>query len=255
VVEFLYPKQTEPLIVPGVPVLRLPLRVGLAFVPSGPGNVSRGDFSEAQKSDLLRRVATEFKASPFIQSIEIVPTTYLRPGGGFENLDQVRGLLGLDEIVLVAYDQLQFTDENKRSLAYWTIVGAYFVHGNENDTHTLLEAVVYDIPSRKLLFRAPGTNQMHAGTTAVEVRDRLRRDSAESFNKAADDLIANLKVELAAFRERAKSAPEEVKIEHRPGYSGAGDAGPVFGSMLAVLLIGAAWYRARRSQELFIGNK
>lgn len=237
VVDYLYPKQGEPLIEPGVPVLRLPLRVGLAFVPTGARGGWGNDFSEAQKSDLLKRVAAEFKANAFIQSIDVVPTSYLQAGGGFSNLDQVRGLLGLDVIVLVAYDQLQFTDQNKLSLTYWTIVGAYLFNGNKNDTQTLLEAVVYDIPSRKLLFRAPGSNQMHAGSTLVDVNDKLRSDSAASFNKAADDLIANLKTELAAFRERVKRAPEEVKIEHRPGYGG-GSTGGRFAGLLA--LLGAA---------------
>jgi len=243
VVDFLYPKTSEPLITPGVPVLRLPLRVGLAFAPAGSNRAWTTDFSEAQKAELLRRVAAEFKASPFIQSIDAIPTSYLRAGGGFENLDQVRGLLGLDVIVLVAYDQLQFTDQTKLSLAYWTIVGAYIFNGNKNDTQTLLEAVVYDIPSRKLLFRAPGVHQMHAGSTAVEVNDRLRRDSAESFAKATDDLIANLKTELAAFRERIKNAPDEVKVEHRPGYTGGGAIDGWLVGALAVLIAA----RRRRS--------
>jgi rhombotail lipoprotein len=62
-------------------VLRLPLRVGIAFVPG----VS--DISEQQKTLLLTRVAAEFKGLDYIQSIEIVPSTYLRTGGGFENLN------------------------------------------------------------------------------------------------------------------------------------------------------------------------
>ena len=227
VIEFLYPKQSEPIVAPGVPVLRLPLRVGLAFAPSpgGRGGYSTGEFSEQQKTVLLRRVAEEFKANAFIQSIEVIPTTYLRPGGGFENLDQVRGLLRLDVVALVAFDQIQFTQENKLSLAYWTIVGAYFFKGNKNDTQTLLEAVVYDIPSRKLLFRAPGVSQLQDSSTMVEVRDRLRQASATGFDKATDDLIVNLKAELAAFRERVKNAPtgsEVARIEHRPGYTGGG---------------------------------
>lgn len=235
VVEFLYPQQSEPLITPGVPVLRLPLRVGVAFVPAGAGRNWAGDFTEAQKSNLLRRVAEEFKANPFIASIDVIPTTYLRAGGGFDNLDRVKALLGLDVVVLVAYDQVQFTDQNKLSLAYWTIVGAYVFHGNKNDTDTLLEAIVYDIPSRKLLFRAPGSNRMKATSTGIEVRDNLRKDSAESFERAADDLIVNLKTELAAFRERIKQAPDQVRIEHRPGYTGGGALGPWFVGVLALL--------------------
>jgi rhombotail lipoprotein len=246
VVAYLYPKQSEPLVAPALPVLRLPLKVGLAFVPAtGYGS----GFSEPQKNALLNRVADQFRANAFIQSIDVIPTTYLRPGGGFENLDQVRGLLGLDVVVLLAYDQMQFTDQNKLSLAYWTIVGAYLIHGNQNDTHTLLEAVVYDIPSRKLLFRAPGVNTIAASSTVVEARARLRRDSTTSFDQAADDLIKNLQVELTAFRERVKNAPagaQVARIEHRPGYTGGGAVGVWFATALA--LLGAArWLKNRAS--------
>lgn len=247
VVDFLYPQQSEPLITPGIPVLRLPLRVGVAFVPSAStrGNSSyySGTFSEQQKTVLLRRVAEEFKAYPFIQSIEVIPSTYLRPGGGFENLNQVRGLLGLDVVALVAFDQIQFTQENKLSLAYWTVVGAYLFKGNRNDTHTLLEAVVYDIASRKLLFRSPGVSQVRDSSTMVEVRERLRAASAAGFEQATDDMIRNLKSELASFQERVKSAPannQVARIEHRPGYSGGGATGAWFIGGLA-LLLAARW--------------
>jgi rhombotail lipoprotein len=245
VVEFLYPKQSEPLITPGLPVLRLPLRVGLAFVPS---YAERGAFSEQQKSVLLQRVAAEFKANAFIQSIDIVPTSYLRRGGGFENLDQVRSLLGLDVIALVAFDQIQFTAENKLSLAYWTIVGAYLFKGNKNDTHTLLEAVVYDIPSRKLLFRAPGVSQISDKSTMVEVSERLRSAGSAGFDQATADLTKNLQAELAAFRERVKSAPagsEVARIEHRPGYTGGGAIDVWLAGALAALGLVRGLYRYR----------
>ena len=37
----------------------------------------------------------------------------------------------------------QFTDEGLASFAYWTIIGAYIIPGEKNDTHTMLDAVVY----------------------------------------------------------------------------------------------------------------
>jgi rhombotail lipoprotein len=252
VVDYLYPKETEPLITPGIPVLRLPLRVGLAFVPAGPGRQGTGDFSEAQKSEVLKRVGAEFKAMPFIQSIDVIPSTYLRAGGGFENLYRVRALLGLDVVVLVGYDQSQFTDQNKLSLAYWTIVGAYFVQGNKNDTDTLMEAVVYDVASRKLLFRAPGANLVKATSTAIQMNEKLRRDSVASFNLAADDLILNLKTELTAFKERVKQAPDEVKIEHRPGYTGGGALTAWFVGALTLLGLGRRLKGGRRNGAKFL---
>lgn len=239
VVGFLYPGKDRPLPPTSIPVLRLPLRVGIAFVPpSGDrGYGSRFGLSEVQKNQLMQRVADEFKGREYIQSIEIVPSSYLRPGGGFDNLEQVRSLLGVDVIALVAYDQVQFTNENILSLAYWTIVGAYIFQGNKNDSQTLMEAAVYDISSRHLLFRAPGASQVQASSAAVYVDQNLRADSAKGFDLATDDLIKNLKVQLEDFRARVKASPGEVQIEHKPGYTGGGAMDGGF--VAALLLLGA----------------
>lgn len=242
VVQFLYPDQTQPFVQPSIPTLRLPLRVGIAFVP--PPNSKYGYFNcdvvfpESKKTELLRQVSKEFRELPFVESIEIVPTTYLRPGGGFENLDQLRGLLGVDVVVLIAYDQAQVTADTAWTLAYWTIVGAYVVEAQKNETYTLMEAVVYDIRSRKLLFRAPGTHHVKGYATLVRTTDELRHDSLNGFDGAAKDLTINLKTELEAFKLRIKEAPEEVRIEHKPGYSGAGAIDRLFAIFSAALLIG-----------------
>jgi rhombotail lipoprotein len=176
VVAFLFPKEKPQVQAPSIPVLQLPLRVGLAFVPEA-DTATAGSFTEMQKQTLLKKTADQFRAQPFVQSIQVVPGAYLRAGGSFDNLDQLRSLLGIDVIVLLSYDQVQFTEDNVFSLAYWTIVGAYFFNGNRNDTHTLVEAVVYDIASRSLLFRAPGVDQTKASTGAAYVERELRKDS------------------------------------------------------------------------------
>lgn len=248
VVTFLYPGQNDPLPPVTIPVLRLPLRVGIAFVPSGGADSRVAAFSgisEAQKSALLQRVADQFKGRDYIQSIEVIPSTYLRPAGGFGNLDQVRSLLNIDVVALVAYDQVQFTDQNVLSLAYWTIVGAYVFHGNKNDTQTLMEAAVYDIPSRHLLFRAPGASRVQAGAAAVYVDQNLRADSGRGFDLATTELITNLKTQLEDFRERVKNSPGEVKIEHKAGYTGGGALGGLFVIALAALgLVRWLWRRS-----------
>lgn len=247
VVTFLYPNEKEPLPPTAIPVLRLPLRVGIAFVPGNPGRLySEGDsFSEMQKSQLLERVAEQFRHLDYIRSIEIVPSTYLRPGGGFINLDQVRNLLSVDVIALVAYDQVQFTDENLLSLSYWTIVGAYLFHGDKNDTQTLMEAAVYDIPSRHLLFRAAGASRVQGGSTAIKVGETLRAGSGAGFGLATDDLIKNLKDQLQNFRQRMKEAPGEVQIQRAPGFTGGGSFGWIFAAAAAVLGAGY-WVRRPR---------
>lgn len=238
VVAYLYPGKENPLPPQGIPVLHLPLKVGVAFVPSGDGRngYARSDgLGEVQKTLLMQRVADEFKGRDYIQSIELIPSSYLRPGGGFANLNQVRNLLGVDVVALIAYDQMQFTNENILSLSYWTIVGAYIFKGNKNDTQTLMEAAVYDIPSQHLLFRAPGTSQVQAGVAAVYVDQNLRADSARSFDLATTELIKNLKTQLDGFRERVKNSTAGVQVVKSPGYTGGGSFEGGFVVALAVL--------------------
>lgn len=247
-VQFLYPKTDAPIITPQIPTLHLPLRVGIAFVPAGTHSRSRGlesNFSEAQKTMLLRTVADEFRKLNFIASIEIVPTTYLRSGGGFENLDQLKTIMGLDVVALIAYDQAQNSSETAWSLAYWTIVGAYIVPAQRNETHTLVEAAVYDIASRSLLFRAPGTSAIKDHATPLRSEAELRIDSATGFTAAAADMTKNLKVELDTFKIRAKENPEQIRVVDRPGYRLAGSWEGGFAALLVVAVLGRRFLTRR----------
>lgn len=244
IVQFLYPNKETPFVQPQIPTLRLPLRVGVAFVPTGLGDGRGGfyhvqaNFSEMQKTELLRKVAGQFKSLPFVQSIEIIPSTYLRPGGGFDNLDQLRGLMGIDVVALISYDQVQNSSDTEASLAYWTIVGAYIVPAQRNTTHTLMEAVVYDIPSRSLLFRAPGTSTVQNHSTLFRTSDTLREASAKGITDASAQMTANLAQELELFKVRAKEEPQNIRIEHKPGYTGAGSLEGAFAALLALLFLG-----------------
>lgn len=239
VVSYLYPDKDKPLETATVPQLHLPMRVGVAFVPEGSGQ--NAGFTETEKTRLLSEVAAHFRQLPFVSDIEILPSVYLRPGGSFDNLDQLRAMHGIDVMVLVAYDQTQFTDEGLASITYWTLIGAYIVPGEKNDTHTMVDAVVYDITSRKLLFRAPGVSHIKGHSTPVNLSEELRRDSVEGFQQASIDLIRNLDAQLALFKQRVKERPQEYRIVHRPGYTGAGAADGVF--LGVVLLLGVGLMR------------
>lgn len=249
VVQFLYPTKEQPFIEPRIPTLRLPLRVGIAFIPPGTAEgqyrayAVRANFSEQQKTELLRKVAAQFKTLPFVQSIEIIPTTYLRPGGSFENLDQLRAMLGIDVVALIAYDQVQNSYDTEASIAYWTIIGAYVMPAQRNSTNTLMEAVVYDIPSRSLLFRAPGTSAMKHSSTLIRAREEMQKDSARGMEEASAQMTTALAQEIELFKVRAKEEPDRVRIEHKPGYTGGGSLDAVF--VVAVLVLGSV--AARRA--------
>ncbi len=250
---YLYSGQSEHADTDTIPVLSLPLRVGIAFVPisspKGPGGYAFSDentFSENQKMDLMKQISDQFKGYPFVKSIDLIPTAYLTPNGGFANLEQIKNIYGVDVMVLLSYDQVQFTDQGVLSLSYWTIVGAYVVKGDKNDTQTMLDGAVYDIASHKLLFRAPGLSTVKASATPINLSEKLRADSQEGFKEAATNLVAAMKVQLDEFPQRVKEAPTEYKIVTKPGYTG----GSAFGETEAMLVCGMGacylWTRRKR---------
>ncbi len=252
-VQYLYPKRIEHIDKPSIPVLTLPLRVGVAFVPEESGRHNTGysrspALSEQQKLRLLKEVSDQFRKYPFVKSIELIPSEYLTPGGSFENLEQLRSMFGVEVMALVSYDQLQFTGDTSWSLAYLTVVGAFLIPGEKNDTRTMVDAAVYDIASRKLLFRAPGLNHINGSAAPLNVTEELRDAREKGFTKASTNLVANLEVKLAEFRERVKESPEEIKIVRSPGYSGgAGTVG--IPEVLAVAMLALAGFAARRRQS------
>jgi rhombotail lipoprotein len=235
VVDFLYPDAKEPVVAPAVPILTLPLHVGIAFVPSkGYGSPV---LTEQRKTQLLQQVAEHFRPYPYVKDIEIIPSAYLKPQGGFTNLDQIRTMYGIDVVALVSYDQMQFTDEGILSLTYWTIVGAYVVPGEKNDTQTMLDTVVLDIRSRKMLFRAPGASHVKASATLVNVSEQLRHDSESSFDDAAQQMIVNLDQQLNQFKEKIKERPDEYQVVRGTSYSGRTGAGGLDAAWLVLFAV------------------
>ena len=112
--EYLYPKDKDLKERPTIPHMELPLSVGIAFVPENK-KVTRpaSTIDETAKRDLLEQVAAEFRDLPMVSEIEIIPSVYLKPEGGFRNLDQLSVMHNVEVIALVSFDQIQHTDENE----------------------------------------------------------------------------------------------------------------------------------------------
>lgn len=213
VVDFLYPSGGRVAAKAQTAELLLPLRIGVAFTPSQTGPDT--PLSEQTRFELMDKVSEHFRELDVVDTIQVIPSTYLRPGGGFRNLEQLQGMFDIDVVALVSYDQTSMTDEGLASIAYWTIVGAYVVPGEKNSTHTLLELVLYDIDSRQLLFRAPGTSTVKSNATLVNLSERRRKDSLKGFVLASEELIVNLESELDAFRQKIRSSPGRFKFVPR----------------------------------------
>ena len=256
--DYLYPAIQQTM-TPSLPVLSLPLKVGIAFVPDHSASgydpfstwkAHHGQYSsisEKERMELMETVAKEFKQHDFIESIELIPSGYLTQRGGFDNLQQVRTMYGLDVIALLSYDQVQNIDEGLLSLSYWTIVGAYVVKGQKNSTNTLMDAAVLHIPSKTLLFRAPGTSFVAGKATPVNLDEQLRLDAAEGFQLATSDMIGNLKLQLDLFRQKVKEQPDKYQVVSKPGSSyGAGISSSF---ALLLLLSGAVAWLVQWRQE------
>lgn len=236
VVQYLYPDQANPVAASGIPQLALPLKVGIAFVPET--SSYNYNLTEKDKVDLMNSVSNHFKKYDFVKSIEIIPSAYLTPKGSFSNLDQIRTMFGVDVIALISYDQTQFTAEGLASITYWTLIGAYIVPGEKNDTHTMVDAAVYDIKSRTMLFRSPGISLIKSHATPVNLHEQLREDSLKGFKEASNDLIVNLDEQLALFREKVKAAPQDFQVVKKPGYTGGGGLDWFFlGAVIALAVL------------------
>lgn len=243
-VSYLYPQGMKAPIAPGKAVLELPLRAGIAFVPGSDPRVAPVDAATRQK--LLNAVADHFRQREYISDIEVIPDAYLRAGNGFDTLEQVARMYGLDIIALVSYDQQTFTSDTKASFWYWTIVGAYVVEGSENDVSTFVDTAVFDLASRTLLIRAPGSSQRSGKSTAVNLAEHLAENQALGFEEAMLDMTSNLSSELDQFQARVEAGEvTEIQVAHRPGYSGGGGGSD---PLIATLLL-AAWYLRKRDRR------
>ena len=197
------------------PQITVPLKVGIAFAPS----LDYGeDFPEKERMSPMRKIASRFEEYKFVETIELIPSLYMEQSGGFSNLDKLKQLFSIDIIMLLSYDQSQFKDTGALSLTYWTLIGAYFVKGEKNDTYTLIDAALFHIPSRKMLFRASGINHIRNSATPINLSEQAREDSLIGFRQASMDLLKNLNEKLYYFRKAIRSSSGEFKLKLKPGY-------------------------------------
>ncbi|MEX1994450.1 MAG: rhombotarget lipoprotein [Steroidobacteraceae bacterium] len=241
-VDYLYPKgEIPPRNEGAIPHLQLPLAIGLAFVPSPSGSNA---LSEAERMSLLNDVKKSFEGRDFIEEIAVIPEAYMRSGRGFEAMEQTARLYGLDVMALVSYDQVAHTSERTSSFLYWTIVGAYTVKGNKNDVQTFVDTAVFDVATRKLLFRAPGVNELKSSSTLVDLERDLRASQQKGFGLAMADMTVNLDRELGVFKERIKT-DGSVRVTRASGSGGGGGGGADFALLALIGVVLLVTARAR----------
>ena len=205
--DFLYPEGSAAAAPAQEVTLRLPVRVGVAIPPANPERLNYGVdlLTESQRQQLLTRVAEAFRDTKGVASIEVVPSLYLNPGGGFATLDRLKSSLGLDLMALVSYDQNLFTETTRASWTYLTVIGPLIIEGEKNEVRTVMDTVIYDIPSRALLFRAAGESTVGDHSSPLNERRKRRRLSDEGFEAAAEAMITQLQGALTAFEAQARA--------------------------------------------------
>lgn len=221
-VEFLYPKGQVPPPANSVPELHVPLRVGLAFLPSQGTGVTGPDA--ALKEALLERVRRHFSERKFITEIVIIPDYYLSAQRGFAGLEGVQRLYSVDLMALVSYDQVMHADQNEWSLGYFTIVGLYVLKGNRYDFSTLVDLAVVDPATRSLVLRAGGVDTRHGNTSPVMEQRESREAGAAGFEAASDQMIQHFDEALTNFEAQVRAGRANVHVVRKDGSAGGGGA-------------------------------
>lgn len=217
---FLYPDGKQVPEHDSIPELKLPLRVGLAFLPSRSGEAADG-LEASRREELLERIRTRFADRKFVSQIVVIPEYYLRDESGFSGLEGVQRLYNVDIMALVSYDQVTHRDDNSMSLGYLTIVGAYVFKGSRHDVTTLMDLAVVDPASRALVLRAGGTDSRHGATTLVKQGRESRESKRAGYEAATDELIEKFDSALSKFEADVKAGKANVRVSHR-GHGGAG---------------------------------
>ena len=138
---------------------------------------------------------------------------------------------------LVSYDQVEHTDENRWSLGYLTIVGAYVLKGSHHDVATLVDLAVVDPVTQSLILRAGGTDSRNRNTTLVDQPREVRESSSASFASATTQMVDNFDVALTKFQADVRAGKANVRVAKRESSGRAGGGGSFGLLSLGVLLL------------------
>lgn len=210
--------------------MQLPLRMGIAFVPAGSGQprmygaglpapqYAAPVVARQEEAALLNVVRKTFEGRDWVQGIVVIPSSYLTPHGGFDNLDQVAHMYGVDVIALASVDQIQYVNQSR--IAYLSIIGSLLLPLERNETKTLIDVAVFHVPTRTFLLRAPGTSSLKGHSNSIDEAKVLRNRASQGLEAATLDLSRNLDTEVAEFKAAIVTGErKEIEIVNAKGES------------------------------------
>ena len=194
VVDYLYSNEQGVALSPFVALLKFPLKVGIGFAPSKVQYHQR-IIDETERVKLMRRVQGILKKYN-MGDTKIIPSAFFEQNGGFEHLKEIKKLYDIDLIVLVSYDYLKFTDNTPNHITYWGIIGGDIVESRENLIHTMVNASLFDIESKKLAFISSGVSRIRGKIDAKQQK--------KGFLVASEMLLKDLNLRLSLLSKRKK---------------------------------------------------
>jgi rhombotail lipoprotein len=257
-VQFLYGKDAVPVTDASVE-LKLPIRVGLSFLPSQDTRATAIPTA-AQRAEILQAIREKFRALPYVTEIVIVPDYYLdgRRGNGFEQMQQLSRMYHLDLYALASYDIVASNVTNKSSFTYLTIVGAFFVHGNDQEIQSMVDLAVIEPQNRQLVLRAGGVSYVKGKSAAVDLEKHENWRVQRGFEEAGAALMVNFETELRGFEARVREGTAPIKVVRQAKNGGGGALDPLWLGLLAVLLIYAVsrrYWDSRVARNVIFGQR
>jgi rhombotail lipoprotein len=252
-VQFLYGRDAVPVTDASVE-LKLPIRVGLSFLPSEDTRATSIPTA-AQRAEILQAIREKFHALPYVTEIVIIPDYYLdgRRDNGLEQMQQLSRMYQLDLYALASYDIVANNVSNKSSFTYLTIVGAFFVHGNDQEIESMVDLAVIEPQSRQLVFRAGGTSYVKGRSAAVDLEKDENWRVKRGFDEASAALMANFETELRGFEARVREGTAPIKVvRHAKNSGGGGALDPLWLASLALVL---TWAVSRRYWDSRVARK
>jgi rhombotail lipoprotein len=126
--------------------------------------------------DIVRKT---FEGRDWVQQIVDIPSTYLTPHGGFDNLDQIARMYGVDD--RAGFGRSDSVRANQNQLAYLSIVGPYLLPLEKNENAYAGSTSRFPRADAHVPPACTGLKHRQGHTTTVDEPKTLRSGAANGL--------------------------------------------------------------------------